>query len=218
MKLEFLFDRAIRPYFSATNNIFRFCNNYPSPTSLVVKVTTRRRTLRSVLIEDPPIAIPSELERAFRSHHGMVFRTAYRITGNAADAEDVLQTVFLRLLRRTSDSDAMEKEGSYLRRAAVNASLDVIRSRQANPTVELVEMPGSETQGETTELRQALGRALSGLQPRAAEIFALRFIEGLSNLEIARMLGISQVLVAVTVFRTRQQLRKELTTYLGERS
>jgi len=148
----------------------------------------------------------------------MVFRTAYRITGNAADAEDVLQTVFLRLLRRTSDSDAMEKEGSYLRRAAVNASLDVIRSRQANPTVELVEMPGSETQGETTELRQALGRALSGLQPRAAEIFALRFIEGLSNLEIARMLGISQVLVAVTVFRTRQQLRKELTTYLGDRS
>ena len=147
----------------------------------------------------------------------MVFRTAYRITGNAADAEDVLQTVFLRLLRRTSDSDAMEKEGSYLRRAAVNASLDVIRSRQANPTVELVEIPGSETQGETTELRQALGRALSGLQPRAAEIFALRFIEGLSNLEIARMLGISQVLVAVTVFRTRQQLRKELTTYLGDR-
>lgn len=148
----------------------------------------------------------------------MVFRTAYRITGNAADAEDVLQTVFLRLLRRTSDSDAMEKEGSYLRRAAVNASLDVIRSRQANPTVELVEMPGSDAQGETTELRQTLGRALSGLQPRAAEIFALRFIEGLSNLEIARMLGISQVLVAVTVFRTRQQLRKELTTYLGDRS
>lgn len=148
----------------------------------------------------------------------MVFRTAYRITGNAADAEDVLQTVFLRLLRRTSDSDAMEKEQSYLRRAAVNASLDVIRSRQANPTVELVDMPGNHAQGEMTELRQALGRALSGLQPRAAEIFVLRFIEGLSNLEIARMLGISQVLVAVTVFRTRQQLRKELTTYLGDRS
>lgn len=147
----------------------------------------------------------------------MVFRTAYRITGNAADAEDVLQTVFLRLLRRT-DSQAMEKEQSYLRRAAVNASLDVIRSRQANPTVELVEMPGNDSQGEAAELRQALGRALSGLQPRAAEVFALRFIEGLSNLEIARMLGISQVLVAVTVFRTRQQLRKELTRYLGDRS
>jgi len=148
----------------------------------------------------------------------LVFRTAYRITGNAADAEDVLQTVFLRLLRRTADSDAREKEESYLRRSAINASLDVIRSRQANPTVELVETPDTSVEGDVTELRDALGRALSKLQSRAAEIFALRFIEGLSNLEIARMLGTSQVSVAVTIFRTRKQLRKELANYLGDRS
>jgi RNA polymerase sigma-70 factor (ECF subfamily) len=147
-----------------------------------------------------------------------VFRTAYRITGNAADAEDVLQTVFLRLVRRTEESDGVENEESYLRRAAINASLDVIRSRQANPTLELVDVPARHNDGEITELRQALGRALSTLQPRAAEIFTLRFIEGMSNLEIARMLGISQVLVAVTVYRTRQQLRKQLATYLGDRS
>ncbi len=154
----------------------------------------------------------------FRSHHGLVFRTAYRITGNAADAEDVLQTVFLRLVRRTEESDGVENEESYLRRAAINASLDVIRSRQANPTLELIDIPARRNDGEITELRQALGRALSTLQPRAAEIFTLRFIEGMSNLEIARMLGISQVLVAVTVYRTRQQLRKQLATYLGDRS
>lgn len=130
----------------------------------------------------------------------------------------MLQTVFLRLLRRTDQSDAVENEESYLRRAAINASLDVIRSRQANPTVELVEVPSSRADGDITELRQVLGRALSKLQPRAAEIFALRFIEGMSNLEIARMLGISQVLVAVTVYRARQQLRKQLAKYLGDRS
>jgi RNA polymerase sigma-70 factor, ECF subfamily len=168
------------------------------------------------LLEELPIAIPSELERAFRSHHGLVFRTAYRITGNAADAEDVLQTVFLRLLRRTPESDAMENQESYLRRAAINASLDVIRSRQLQPTVELVEVSGNRVESEVTELRQALGLALSKLQPRSAEIFALRFIEGMSNLEIARMLGISQVLVAVTIFRTRQRLRKELAKHLGD--
>ena len=170
------------------------------------------------MLEEPPVVIPSELERAFRSHHNLVFRTAYRITGNAADAEDVLQTVFLRLLRRESDSEAMANEESYLRRAAINASLDVIRSRQTNPTVELVEVPGDRTESEVTELRQVLGRALGKLPPRSAEIFALRFIEGMSNREIARMLGISQVLVAVTIFRTRQQLRKELAEYLGDRS
>ena len=39
------------------------------------------------------------LDQMYEAHHGMVFRTAYRITGNAADAEDVLQTVFLRIVR-----------------------------------------------------------------------------------------------------------------------
>ena len=112
----------------------------------------------------------------------------------------------------------MENAESYLRRAAINASLDVIRSRQSNPTVELVEPPTAPSDGDITELRQALALALSKLQPRSAEIFALRFIEGMSNLEIARMLGISQVLVAVTVYRTRQQLRKDLARYLGDRS
>lgn len=112
----------------------------------------------------------------------------------------------------------MEREEQYLRRAAINASLDVIRSRQLNPSAELVEVQSANPEREATELRQALGQALSRLQPRSAEIFALRFIEGQSNREIARMLGISQVLVAVTIFRTRQQLRKELAKYLGDRS
>jgi len=44
----------------------------------------------------------------FRVHHGLVFRTAYRITGNAGDAEDVLQTVFLRLLRRGRNAERWE--------------------------------------------------------------------------------------------------------------
>lgn len=151
-------------------------------------------------------------------HHGLVFRTAYRITGNAADAEDVLQTVFLRLFRRAGHADALENEESYLRRAAINAALDVMRSRQADRTVELAEAPVEPARDDPRELRQVLGRAMAQLKPRSAEIFALRFLEGLSNPQIARMLGISQVLVAVIVHRTRQQLRKELGAYLGDRS
>jgi RNA polymerase sigma-70 factor, ECF subfamily len=140
-----------------------------------------------------------------------VFRTAYRITGNAADAEDVSQTVFLRLFRR--EHDAMEHEESYLRRAAINAALDVIRSRQSDRTVELMDLPAEPAHDDPRELRMALGRALAQLKPRPSEIFVLRFLEGFSNAQIARMLGISQVLVAVIVYRARQQLRKELGTY-----
>ena len=125
------------------------------------------------------------------------------------------QTVFLRLFRRRSGAEALENEESYLRRAAINAALDVIRSRQSDRTVELPDLPAEPAHEDPRELRQALARAMAQLKPRPAEIFVLRFIEGFSNPQIARMLGISQVLVAVIVHRTRQQLRKELATYLG---
>lgn len=106
----------------------------------------------------------------------------------------------------------MENEESYLRRAAINAALDVIRSRQSDRTVELADLP-EPAHDDPRELRQALGKALAQLKPRPAEIFTLRFLEGFSNPQIARMLGISQVLVAVIVYRARQQLRKELGAY-----
>ncbi len=161
----------------------------------------------------------------FRAHHSLVFRTAYRITGNAADAEDVSQTVFLRLLRRgtgadIAKNDALENEEAYLRRAAINAALDVIRSRQSDRTVELPDLPAEPASDDPRDYRlalgQALGRAMAQLKPRPAEIFALRFLEGYSNREIARMLGISQILVAVIVHRTRQQLRKALGAYRSQ--
>lgn len=183
----------------------------------MVKASNGRRTLQSALAEEPAIVVPSEFERIFRAHHGLVFRTAYRITGNAADAEDVSQTVFLRLFRRGASEAVLENEESYLRRAAINAALDVIRSRQTDRTVELPDLPAEPAHEDPRELRQALARAMAQLKPRPAEIFALRFLEGFSNPQIARMLGISQVLVAVLVHRTRQQLRKELGSYRSTR-
>jgi RNA polymerase sigma-70 factor (ECF subfamily) len=181
---------------------------------LYLQKATGRRNLQAALKEKPDLAIPTELEDAFRAHNGMVFRTAYRITGNAADAEDVLQVVFLRLLRRAPDAEALDNQESYLRRAAINAALDVIRSRKAD---RMVELTGDVPHHDMSELRRALSRALAQLKPNAAEMFILRFLEGFTNSEIARLLGISQVLVAVTVHRARKQLRNELRGYLGDR-
>ena len=159
----------------------------------------------------------------FQAHHGLVFRTAYRITGNAADAEDVLQTVFLRMLRRDQAARALEKQERYFRRAAINVSLDVVRSGKDARSVPLDEVPQGDLprtrqQPETGELREHLRSALARLNPREAEIFAMRFFEDLPNQEIARILGISQIHVAVILHRTRMRLQKELGSYLGERS
>ena len=144
----------------------------------------------------------------FEECHGLVFRTAYRITGNAADAEDVLQAVFLRLMRRDRAAEPLDNPESYLRRAAVNASLDVVRARQQSRSAPLDESPPGPA--DQSELRDSLRRALAALNPRSAEVFALRFLEGYTNPEIARMLRMSQVHVAVLLHRTRKQLQKEL--------
>lgn len=153
-----------------------------------------------------PAPLPNPLESVFEQHHGLVFRTAYRITGNPADAEDVLQTVFLRLLKR-NEPEPMHQPESYLRRSAINASLDLIRTRREVATGALPE-PAA---GSGEELRHSLKQALASLDPKHAEMFILRFFEGHSNQEIARMLGVSALLVAVTLHRTRNRLQKMLT-------
>ena len=154
----------------------------------------------------------------------MVFRTAYRITGNAADAEDVLQTVFLRLMRRGAGSGPMEKQESYLRRAAVNVAIDVVRSGKDSKAIPIDEAPpgprlstNQMPEAESRELRAQLRRAIAQLPSRDAEVFALRFFEDRSNQEIARMLSISQVHVAVILHRSRKQLQNEIRSYMGER-
>lgn len=147
-----------------------------------------------------------------------MFRTAYRITGNAADAEDVLQTIFLRLLRRDPSASIPESEESYLRRAAVNASVDLIRSRKAERWAPLTEAESISARASTADLRDGLRRALASLNPQAAEIFALRYFEDFNNREIAKALRISQVLVAVKLHRARQQLQTQLLSYWGGQS
>jgi RNA polymerase sigma factor (sigma-70 family) len=161
----------------------------------------------------PPSAATA-LAQAFDDHHAMVFRAAYRITGNPADAEDVLQTVFLRLSARNEKSDDVAAMEHYLRRAAVNASLNLI-DRRSRHNIPLESAPEPHAREDQRDLREVLRRAIATLGGRTAEMFALRFIEGYENPEIAEMFGISQVLVAVTLHRARKQLQKEITLLGG---
>lgn len=154
------------------------------------------------------------LEQAFLEHKDLVFRAAYRITGNVGDAEDVLQTVFLRLLRHEEASE-IRNLPAYLHRSAVNASLDVLRRYKDGKTVSLDDETSHAvaavegTAGPSLEIRQWLRHALARLNPRWAEMFVLRFIEDYNNREIAGMMQTSPAVVAVVLHRTRSQLKKD---------
>jgi RNA polymerase sigma-70 factor (ECF subfamily) len=159
---------------------------------------------------------------AFEAHHASVFRAAYRVTGNAGDAEDVLQTVFLRLLRRPAEAAMVENLAGYLRRAAVNAALDLKRSRQTAPAVPLEDVPPAADPSPAPdrvlasgEIREWLRGTVARLSPRAAEMFALRFYEGYENPEIARILGSTEGAVAVTLSRARDRIQKAFDAFLG---
>ena len=173
-------------------------------------------------VETPPPT--PDLERIFRDHHALVFRAAYRITGNATDAEDALQTVFLRLLKRGPEADPVGNMASFLHRSAVNAALDLMRSRQNIRNIPLDELepvlaePAHRSPDRAQaagEIREWLRGALARLNPRIAEMFTLRFFEGKDNPEIARLMNTTPGTVAVTLSRTRDRLQKELQAYLG---
>jgi RNA polymerase sigma-70 factor (ECF subfamily) len=199
------------------------------------------------------------LESLFLQHHDRVFRTAHRVTGSTEDAEDVLQTVFLRLARSgeqaaenihhgdTENTENTEKtEGqrlhwsenpeAYLSRAAINASLDLLRKQKRSKAVAMddVEQQASMTASSATannslgrnpeahhedrELRNLIREAVARLGEKAGAMFALRYFEGFDNGEIARMMNTSALVVGVTLHRARARLRKEIGNYMQKHS
>jgi RNA polymerase sigma-70 factor (ECF subfamily) len=165
------------------------------------------------------VTIPpaNDLERIFLEHYGFVHRTAHRVTGNASDAEDVLQTLFLRLFRREIPFALENNPKAYLYRAAVNIALDIVRSRQRQALTEideeLREIPAAPppTRG-AQDLNDRLRAAIADLKPKAAEILLLRYVHGYSDREIAALLGTSRGAVALNLFRSKARLRKSIRT------
>ncbi len=159
-------------------------------------------------------ATPDGLDLMFHRHKELIFRAAYRVTGNASDAEDVLQTVFLRLVRLEEMPEVVNLPG-YLHRSAVNASLDILRTRKDSTTISLDQSPdypgifAGENASRSLELQDWLRQALARLNPKWAEMFVLRFVEDYSNREIAGMMKTSAAVVAVVLHRTRALLKKD---------
>jgi RNA polymerase sigma-70 factor, ECF subfamily len=166
----------------------------------------------------------ADLGSLFRDHYKGIFRVSYRITGSESDAEDVLQTIFVRLTRGWNGRDLSPNPRAFLYRAAINASLDIVRLRKRANSISLdvidfdqsstLSVPSPADEFADTELRELVRQAVAKLEGRAAQAFVLRYYEGYDNGRIAEILGTSQMVVAVTLHRARTRLRKEIGNYL----
>ena len=169
----------------------------------------------------PDQVVDDAFERLFREHHAFVYRTAYSVTGTRHDAEDVLQTIFLRLLRRGLPDDVGQNPKAYLHRAAINASLNIVRARKRQPTGDVEGLRAIAPvvdRNPADEMREQLIRAMGELRPRVVEMLVLRYEHDRSDADIARMLGTSRGVVAVTLYRARARLKKALRAPAGEQS
>jgi RNA polymerase sigma-70 factor, ECF subfamily len=160
----------------------------------------------AMAMEAMPVSLPKGFQQIYEEHSGLVLRAALRVTGNMADAEDVLQTVFMRVLNQPDGLQAGVSQEAYLRRAATNAAIDVLRRRNTAREVDLEARQHSGKES-TAYQKERVRQALAKLPKDDAELFVLRNIDGFSYDELAAMFGIERGTVASRLHRIREALR-----------
>ena len=146
----------------------------------------------------------------YERHYEAVFRAALRVTGRPADAEDVLQTVFLRVLSGREQDEAAMRPAAYFRRAAVNAAVDLLRRRAVHAETAYDDQAPHAAVEPALLLKQQLRRAIATLDREDATLFLLRYVEGLSNQELADEFQLEKNNVAVRLHRIRMRLQAEM--------
>jgi RNA polymerase sigma-70 factor (ECF subfamily) len=167
----------------------------------------------------------SAFQRLVERHSTGVFQLAFRLTGNEADAEDVVQETFLRVYRELRRFESRSSFKTWLHRVTVNCSYDLLRKR---PRVRLEPIDPSETEvgwpaepeanaagrpdrvAYSAEVHHRIQTAMEGLSPAERAAFVLRHFEGHSLEEIGEALGLRLGATKHSVFRAVQKMRRAL--------
>ena len=156
----------------------------------------------------------SDWDRIVREHGPLVFTTAKRLLGQAADAEDLTQEVLLEAFR-FAQSRQVRHWPAFLRRLAVCRSLDRLRQRRnilpLHGVAHRDPAPGPEEAALARELAERLRQALAQLPSREGEVFCLRYFEDLSYQQIAEALDLQPGAVATALHKARAKLEALLT-------
>jgi len=166
-----------------------------------------------------------------RRYQGKVYRLAMNMTRSPQDAEEVTQDVFLAVYRKIGEFDGRAAFSTWLYRVASNAALMKLRGRRSEPHLSIEEeRPAFAPDGHharpvadwselpedrllSAERRRVLGQAIEALPPDYKAVVVLRDIEGLSNQEVAEVLGATVLAVKSRLHRARLALRERLAAY-----
>ena len=176
------------------------------------------------------------LEKLMARYTDRVYRLAHGITGNAADAEEVVQDVFLSVFRKIHTFEGRAALGSWIYRVTTNAALIKRRGQRTNREIPLepslpVFLPDGHRAGApgflkadwsqtpeadllSKETRETLHRAIADLPDQYRAVVVLRDVQGLSNEEVADVVGESVACVKSRLHRARMALREELSARL----
>jgi RNA polymerase sigma-70 factor (ECF subfamily) len=173
-------------------------------------------------------------EALVNRHQDLVYRLAHRLTGSAADAEEIVQETFLSAYRRLGTFRGEAKFSTWLCRIATNAARMMHRGRSRHPTEPLDDyLPGFDREGrhardvdharaaaaeeilDRARLAHHAREALQRLPDRYRTPFVLRDLEEMPTAEVAAVLGVSGALVRQRVHRARLMLRGYMSHLVG---
>ena len=149
-------------------------------------------------------------------YHRPIYNAAFRVLGNADDASDITQVVFMRVTERLDDFDSRYKFFSWIYRIALNESLNLARKhRREEPLDEHAEIPGARSDepdwnADRTELADRVQRALMGMNTDDRAVLTLRHFSDCSYREMSAVLGIAEKTVKSRLFAARRRLRELL--------
>lgn len=175
----------------------------------------------------------AEFARMVDLYSTHIYRLALKMLGEPQDAEDVLQTTFLKALQSIGSFEGRSSLSTWLYRIAVNEALMLLRRHKPTVPVAMdyesdddeIEHPVQltdwcclpEEELLSAEARQRLDLAVRRLPEKLRVVFLLRDVEGLSIKETGETLGLTETAVKTRLLRARLNLREQLSAYYGER-
>jgi RNA polymerase sigma-70 factor (ECF subfamily) len=172
-----------------------------------------RQLVESILAGDS-----DAFETLVRRKTGKVYSLCYRIIGNAEDAKDIAQLVFLKLWENIVRYDPKYAFDTWLYRMVTNVAIDFLRSRQsreatANSTLRLVKTVAEADQSvslQRKEIESVFNEVSAALSPKQKTIFVMKEMEDLPSVEISKILGCRESTVRNHLFNARKIMQEQL--------